>query len=98
MPRPPKPSPEEQRRRLEEDLRAGRLTLQEAARRLRKSLGLNQKEFALQLGIGPRTYIDFERGVGNPTLNIMEKIAHPFGWRVGFILEPSGGQQHNDRN
>lgn len=74
----------QQRRRLAHELAQGQWTLAEACRRLRETTGLNQKLFARMLGIAERTYIDLERGVGNPTLETLEKIGQPFGWRLTF--------------
>lgn len=64
----------------------GRLNAAEIARKLRKTTGLSQKNLAVRLGIAQRTYIDFERGVGNPTLETLEKIARAYGW--GVVLLP----------
>lgn len=69
-----------------DDLDEGKLpSLTETVRRMRKSTGLTQTEYAQLIGIAPRVLIDFERGVGNPTLKTLEKIASPFGLRVGLV-------------
>jgi DNA-binding XRE family transcriptional regulator len=70
----------ELRRAFYEDLDEGRLTsLSDTVRRMRKSIGLTQTDYAKLVGIAPRVLIDLERGVGNPTLKTLEKIAAPFG-------------------
>lgn len=74
----------EQRQQLDAELRAGRLYLNEAARKMRAILCKSQSEFAVLLDIAPRTYIDFERGVGNPRLDTLMKIAGLFGLAVKF--------------
>jgi len=60
--------------------RAGRaeLELVEAVRMMRKIAGKTQAEYAELVGVSPRVLIDFERGVGNPTMRTLEKILAPF--------------------
>mgnify|MGYP005841813453 CR=1 FL=1 len=73
------------RRRFYDDLDDGRLTdLPDTLRRMRKAVGLTQTEYARLAGVAPRVLIDLERGVGNPTLKTLEKLAAPFGLRVGL--------------
>ncbi|MGM0595132.1 MAG: helix-turn-helix domain-containing protein, partial [Pseudomonadota bacterium] len=72
------------RRELYDDVAAGRLYLHEAAKRMRAVLGLNQRQFARMLGIAERTYIDFERQAGNPTLETLRRIGCAFGFEVKF--------------
>ncbi len=72
------------------DLEAGCLTLGQATRRMRKIVGLTQMEYAGKvLKIYPRVLMEIEKDRGNPTLETLEKIAGPFGLRVGFV-RPSG--------
>lgn len=74
------------RRAFFEDLDEGRLpTLPDTVRRMRKSIGLTQIEYAKLVGVAPRVLIDLERGVGNPTLKTLEKLVAPFGLRVGLV-------------
>ena len=68
-----------------EDIQAGRLPLGEATRRMRKIVGMTQPEYARLIGIAPRVLMDLERGHGNPRLDTLEKLAKPFGLRVGFV-------------
>ncbi len=69
------------------DLDEGRLTtnLPDAIRRMRKTIGVTQVEYAKIAGIAPRVLIDLERGVGNPTLKTLEKIVSPFGLQIGLV-------------
>ena len=68
------------------DIEAGRLTLGQAARRMRKIVGMNQTEYAEKvLKIYPRVLMEVERDRGNPTLETLEKIAAPFGLMVRFV-------------
>jgi len=88
-----RPPPEEARRLKEElyaGIEAGTIGLQEASRRMRQILGLSQAVYATRvLKISPRVLIDFERGVGNPTLNTLRKIGSPFGLDLGFVRKTS---------
>ena len=75
-------------------LAQGDIGIREATRRMRKILGMNQKEFAQKVpGISPRILSEFETGSGNPTLATMEKIALPFGLKVTF-LPPESWRMH----
>jgi transcriptional regulator with XRE-family HTH domain len=68
------------------DLARGDTTIREATRRMRKILGMNQKDYARKVArISPRILSEFENGTGNPTLATLEKIASPFGLQVTFL-------------
>ena len=62
----------------------GDVKLREAVRRARRIMGLSQMRYARLIGIAPRVLSDFERGVGNPTLETLEKIGAPFGFELTF--------------
>ncbi len=67
------------------DIKAGSLTLGEATRRMRKIVGMTQKDYAEKvLKIYPRVLMEIERDKGNPTLETLQKIASPFGLVVRF--------------
>ena len=78
---------DERRRQRREALRSelydrlgrGELSLVEAVRLLRKVADKTQAEYATLVGVSPRVLIDFERGVGNPTIKSLHKILAPFG-------------------
>jgi DNA-binding XRE family transcriptional regulator len=71
------------------DIEAGRLTLGQATRRMRKIVGLTQLEYAGKvLKIYPRVLMEIEKDRGNPTLETLKKIARPFGLKVGFVRRP----------
>ena len=75
-------------------LAQGDIGIREATRRMRKILGMNQKEFSQKVAdISPRILSEFETGSGNPTLATMEKIALPFGLKVTF-LPPESWRMH----
>jgi transcriptional regulator with XRE-family HTH domain len=92
-----RPTPKEMARMKEElylDLAQGDIGIREATRRMRKILGMNQKEYAQKVaGISPRILSEFENGSGNPTLATLEKIALPFGLKVTF-LPPESWRMH----
>ncbi len=76
------------------DLARGDIGIREATRRMRKILGMNQKEYAQKVAaISPRILAEFEKGSGNPTLATLEKIASPFGLTVTF-LPPAAWRLH----
>jgi DNA-binding XRE family transcriptional regulator len=53
---------------------------------MRKIVGLTQAEYAEKvLKIYPRVLLEIEKDRGNPTLETLEKIARPFGLKVGFV-------------
>jgi DNA-binding XRE family transcriptional regulator len=60
----------------------GDLDLREAIKMMRKIAGRSQAEYARLVGVSPRVLIEFERGMGNPTLKTIEKLLAPFGLQV----------------
>jgi DNA-binding XRE family transcriptional regulator len=78
-------SPEQLKQELDQDLLSGNVSLEDAVRRIRKLTGMTQMQFAKELGIASRTYINIERGVGNPTVETLEKIGKPFGYALLFV-------------
>lgn len=55
-------------------------------RRLRQEKGLSQEDFAFEAGIH-RTYVsDIERGARNPTVSIVEKLAHALGTTASELV------------
>ena len=75
-------------------LAQGHIAIRDATRRMRKILGMSQKEYAQKVAsISPRILSEFESGSGNPTLATLEKIAKPFGLMVTF-LPPESWRMH----
>lgn len=80
---------EARRARLRQNLRDGTLSLGESVREMRKLTGLTQKDYAERVAkVFPRVLMDIERGKANPTLETLERIAKPWGWKIGFIPPP----------
>lgn len=77
--------PEYAREKLYELVSEGRLTLVDACRLMRAVTGMTQAEFARWVGVAERTYIDLERGAGNPTLATLNRIGAVFNLEVGFV-------------
>jgi transcriptional regulator with XRE-family HTH domain len=90
------PDPIAARRELYLALARGALDLREASRKLRRIIGLSQSDYANRIGISPRVLIDFERGVGNPTLKTLERIGKPFGLEVVFLHRPTARDAAGD--
>ena len=86
MKRPPANEMTRMKEELYRDLAQGTIGIRQATRRMRKILGMTQKEYAQKVvGISPRILSEFENGLGNPTLATLEKIALPFGLKVTFL-------------
>ena len=73
------------RRQLADRARAGTLIFPSAVVDIRRSVGMNQTQFATVLGMSRRQIADIERGAANPTLETINKIGRLFGFTVGFV-------------
>ncbi|MCK5916574.1 MAG: helix-turn-helix domain-containing protein [Deltaproteobacteria bacterium] len=79
----------EEKEKLYNDILAGRLTIGQATVRMRKIVGITQKDYAEKiLKIYPRVLMEIEKDRGNPTLETLKKVGKPFGLNVGFICPP----------
>ncbi len=67
------------RQALYQRVKQGDLELADAVRMMRRSAGKTQAEYAKLVGVSPRVLIDFERGVGNPTIRTLRRMLEPFG-------------------
>jgi DNA-binding XRE family transcriptional regulator len=76
------------RQELYDRVKAADLDLVGAVRMMRKVAGKSQAEYARLVGISPRVLIDFERGVGNPTLETLRKILAPFALELTVRRRP----------
>jgi transcriptional regulator with XRE-family HTH domain len=94
MKRPPAEEMARMKEELYYGLAQGDIGIREATRRMRKILGMSQKEYAQKVAdISPRILSGFENGSGNPTLATLEKIALPFGLKITF-LPPESWRLH----
>ncbi len=50
--------------------------------RRRKALGVNQRELAMLCGVSEHALCNLERGMGNPTLDIINSVADVLGLEV----------------
>ncbi|MDD2272499.1 MAG: helix-turn-helix transcriptional regulator [Desulfuromonadaceae bacterium] len=76
----------EKKELLFKKLASGEISLGGATKSMRNIVGLTQKEYAEKiLKIYPRVLMDIENDRGNPTLETLQKIAKPFGLKVGFV-------------
>ena len=53
---------------------------------LRTKKGVYQKDVAKYLGVDRTTYVKYERGVSEPNLDIIKKLANYFDVTVDFLL------------
>jgi DNA-binding XRE family transcriptional regulator len=68
-----------------ESIHRGEMTIPEAAKAMRKLMGLTQAEFAAHRGVSRRVIQDIERGTDNPTVDSLNSIGKLFGLQVGFV-------------
>jgi len=82
-----------------EELEALRLELTDSIPEERKSIPSllrtmrlitrkSQAEYARLCGVAPRVLTDIEAGTGRPTVETLEKLLKPFGYRVGIVQTP----------
>ena len=69
-----------------------RVALGRAVHRQRVKLGISQEDFADQVGLD-RTYVSgIERGIRNPTLLVLLRLAQVLGVSVAQLLESDDGE------
>ncbi len=69
----------EMKEKLYSDFAGGSIGIRDSTRHMRKIIGITQAEYAKNVvKISPRILSDFERGVGNSTLDTLERIGKPF--------------------
>lgn len=86
-----KPSTDDQMERREKfytSIRKGELSLAESVTAMRKLSRLTQPEFAKHRGVSVQALRQIENGIGNPTVETLDKIASIFTLRVGFCMPP----------
>ncbi len=61
-------------------------TFQEKLKEMRKMYGLTQRQVAEKLGISQPSYIRYENGTSEPTLENLVKLADLFDVSADFLL------------
>ncbi|MDA3903821.1 MAG: helix-turn-helix transcriptional regulator [Desulfuromusa sp.] len=90
MKRPDSQKMQQLRQELFDGIDSGNLSLGEATRKMRKSLGMTRREYAEKvLKISHDALQDVETGKGNPTLKTLQAVGKPFGLVIGFVRRPS---------
>lgn len=75
-----------ERERLYADLEAGRISIGEAVKRMRRVAAMTQTEYAERVaGISRGALAQIERDEGNPTLETLRALGRAFGLDVGFV-------------
>lgn len=86
MKRPDNAKIQQLRQELFEGIDNGTLSLGDATRRMRKTLGMNRRNYAENvLKISHDALQAIETGKGNPTLKTLNIVGKPFGLEIGFI-------------
>ncbi|CAH2808549.1 MAG: hypothetical protein PPHEESC_5990 [uncultured Paraburkholderia sp.] len=75
----------ELRTRFYERIERHELDLTTAVIEMRRISGLTQADFAAHRGVSLRVIQDIECGVGNPTVESLNRIAAIFGLEVAFV-------------
>lgn len=72
-----------------QDIAAGKLSLQDAVKKMRSISGMTQPEFAKHRGVSVRVIREIEAGAGNPTVKSINQIAGIFALEVAFRHKPA---------
>lgn len=90
MKRPTNEKIQELREELFSRIDDGAISIGEATRLMRKTLGMNRKDYAEKiLKISHDSLQAVETGKGNPTLKTLQIVGKPFGLKVGFVRKQS---------
>lgn len=86
MKRPTNEKIQELREELFSRIDDGTISIGEATRLMRRTLGMNRRDYAEKiLKISHDALQAVETGKGNPTLKTLQIIGKPFGLNVGFV-------------
>ena len=75
------------------DIRAGKLSIPEAVKAMRRISCLTQPEFAKHRGISLGALKQFEAGQGNPKIETLQKLGDILGVRSALYLRQRNEQQ-----
>lgn len=70
------------RKTVFEEVQRGEHDIGRAIYLMRKSVGVNRKDFAQKVGVTYRTLTEIENGTGNPTVQTLEKVIRVFGFQL----------------
>ena len=73
------------RRELFELVPKARADIPQLMRIMRLIARKSQAEYARLCGVAPRVLANIESGKGSPTLETLEKLLKPFGYRIGVV-------------
>jgi DNA-binding XRE family transcriptional regulator len=74
------------RYKLFNGIEEGTLSIGEATRIMRRTVGMSRREYAAKIvKVGHDALQAVETGTGNPTLKTLRAIGKPFGFDVGFV-------------
>jgi XRE family transcriptional regulator, regulator of sulfur utilization len=73
------------RRQLTESVPRAGTDIPKLLRTMRLIARKSQAEYAKLCGVAPRVLADIESGKGSPTVETVEKLLKPFGFRVGVV-------------
>jgi transcriptional regulator with XRE-family HTH domain len=73
------------RRELVELVPKAQANIPQLMRTMRLITRKSQKEYAQMCGVAPRLLADIESGKASPTVETLEKLLQPFGYRVGIV-------------
>jgi DNA-binding XRE family transcriptional regulator len=71
------------------DIDAGKLSLADAVKRMRRLSRLTQPEFARHRQISVGALKQIEAGIGNPKIETLNRLAEVFGLEIGFVRRKS---------
>lgn len=52
----------------------------------RKSAGLSQKEVAIEIGVTPSAYANYEQGIREPSLKLLAKICEALDVSADYLI------------
>jgi DNA-binding XRE family transcriptional regulator len=85
----PKDLARAERMQFYDDIEAGKLSLQQAVKKMRAISGMTQPEFAQHCEVSVRVIKEIEAGRGNPTVKSLNQIAKIFALEVAFRRTPA---------
>ena len=81
------------RKKLLEQVPRASVDIPQLMRTMRLITRKSQIEYAKLCEVAPRVLADIEAGKGSPTMETLEKLLRPFGYRVGIVapVDEGGG-------